>query len=62
MAFLSAYTENNKIPLLVNHTRGVAIVLIAGILSREYFEAVLSRAYTSDPTRYATYRYKIIAL
>lgn len=35
MAFLSAYAENNKIPLIVNHTRGVATVLIAGILSRD---------------------------
>lgn len=35
MTFLSAYTENNKIPLVANHTRGIATLLIAGILSRD---------------------------
>lgn len=61
MAFLSAYAENNKIPLIVNHTRGVATVLIAGILSRDISKQ-FSRGYTSDSMRYEMYRYKIIAL
>lgn len=62
MAFLSAHAGNNKIPLVVNHTRGITAVLIAGISFQRYFEAEIfpSRLHVRSDARYATRNYCII--